>query len=163
MVPPTFEPPERVVTDRFVIRPLLYSDAEPDYDAWSTSIEHLQGAFGPESDWPTADMTLEKNVIDLGWYQREHESGASFTFTVFDTDDRRCLGCIYLSPARKQGYDAEAYYWVRASEVASGLDDALGDFVRNWVPAAWPFRSVLFPGRDIDWQTYLGLPENEHW
>ncbi len=147
----------------FLTCPLSSADAEPDFEAWSTSIEHLQGIFGPESNWPTTEMTLEENSIDLAWHQREHESASSFAFTVFDINDARCLGCVYLSPARKVGYEVEVFYWVRASEVSSGLDQTLGTYVHQWLQDVWKFDSVVFPGRDVAWDDYMQLSYQSHW
>lgn len=62
---------------------------------------------------------------------------------MFDPSNEHCLGCIYLSPARKAGYEIEVFYWVRASEVANGLDHGLGAFVKQWVLEAWPFESCI--------------------
>ncbi len=160
MIPPGFTPPHRVVTDHFVVRPLLSADAEPDFEAWSTSLEHLRGLFGPSSDWPTSEMTLEENVIDLAWHQREHEVGSSFAFTVLDIDEERCLGCIYFNPAQKVGYEVECFYWVRATDVA--LDGELGAFIDEWLET-WPFESVVLPGRNTSWDEYSALPDQPHW
>lgn len=32
-----------------------------------SSIEHLEGVFGEGSDWPSPELTLEQDLIDLGW------------------------------------------------------------------------------------------------
>jgi RimJ/RimL family protein N-acetyltransferase len=163
MTPPGHLVPERVVTDRFVVRPLTVDDVEADYDAWSTSIEHLRGIFGPGSHWPDPGMTLEDNRIDLAWHQREFGARSSFAYTVLGADERTCVGCCYLDPARKAGFDAEAHYWVRASEAGTGLDDALGRWLRGWLAAEWPFEHVAFPGRDVGWAEYAALPDQPHW
>lgn len=93
LTPAGFVPPERIVTDQFVLRPLKYADAERDYDAWSTSIDHLRGVFGPHSAWPRPDMTLEENAIDLAWHQREHEMKSSFAYTVLSNPtETTCIG-----------------------------------------------------------------------
>jgi hypothetical protein len=163
MVPFGQPVPTRAETALFVVRPLLVTDAEADHEAWSSGVEELQGTFGPGSVWPADDMTLEDNVLDLAWHQREHESRGSFAFTVVDPDDVRCLGCIYLSPARKVGYQVEVHHWARPRGGPPELEQALGDFVREWVQDAWPLDGVLHPGLDVDWDTYLALPDQPHW
>jgi hypothetical protein len=40
-------------------------------------------------------------------------------------DEARPLGCVYVDPAQKAGYDAEVWLRVRASETAAGLDAVL--------------------------------------
>jgi RimJ/RimL family protein N-acetyltransferase len=163
LVPVHFQVPSRIVKDRFVMRPLLYSDAKPDYEAWHSSLDHLHGIFGPTSKWPDAGMTLEDNAIDLAWHQREHESASSFAYTVFDSGEKTCLGCVYISPSRKENFEAEIYYWVRASEAETGLESELGSFVRHWITAVWPFNAVVYPGRDISWKDFGALADREHW
>src|SRR4051794_6063217 len=118
MTPPAHLVPERVVTDRFVVRPLTVADVAADFEAWSSSIDHLHGVFGPGNDWPEPEMTLEDNAVDLAWHQREFATRSSFAYTVLSPDEATCVGCCYLDPARKTGYDAEVHYWVRASEAA---------------------------------------------
>jgi hypothetical protein len=62
-------------------------------------------------------------------------------------DDRQLLGCVYIDPTEEAGYDAEVFYWVRTSEIETGLEDVLGSYIREWLSESWPFRKVLFPGR----------------
>jgi hypothetical protein len=80
-----------------------------------TSIDHLQGAFGPHSTWPTEELKLEQNLIDLGWHHKEFQRRNSFAYTVMNSDESRCLGCVYIDPSYKTGYDAIVYLWVRKS------------------------------------------------
>ena len=80
---------------------------------------------------------------------------------MMSLDESRCLGCVYFYPADRQGYDAYALLWVRQSELASGLELRLFDDVRQWLAKDWPFTSVGFPGRQIDWEDWLALPIRE--
>lgn len=155
--------PTELRTNRFVTRPLLATDNEKDFEAWSSSIEALNGVFGPESGWPSSDMTLEENAVDVAWHQKEHANNSSYAFTVMSTDNVRCLGCVYLSPARKLGYEVELFWWVRSDESASGLDAVLGDAVQQWLKDDWPFRNVVCPGRSISWDAYSALQDQPHW
>ena len=163
LVSATFEVPNQVVTDRFLIRPLCYADALFDYEAWQSSLEHLRGVFGPDSDWPDPTMLLQENAIDLAWHQREHEQRGSFAYTVFDPANVMCLGCIYINPARKVPFDAEVFYWVRTSALQDGLDKAVGDFVKWWLADIWPFDAVAYPGREVSWEDFAELADKEHW
>jgi hypothetical protein len=40
---------------------------------------------------------------------------------------------VYIAPSPKQGVDAIAVLWVRASEVAGDLDEVLYATVRRWL------------------------------
>jgi len=158
-VPSDFSVPKTLETPEFHLRMLTVNDVVKDYDAVMTSVEHLRGVFGPNSTWPRSDLTLEQDLIDLGWHQKEFQRRSSFAYTVMSPDQSRCLGCVYIDPTTKRGYDAEVYLWVRKSELESGLDATLYQAVKNWVAEKWPFENVAYPGRDIDWETWEAMPE----
>jgi hypothetical protein len=146
-VPPGFAIPPRLERPGFVLRPLTVHDLVRDYDAVMTSVAHLSGVFGPGSDWPSPDLTLEQDLIDLGWHQKEFQLRRSFAYTVVDPSDTRCLGCAYINPSRRDGFDADAFCWARASDAAS-LDAPLFAAFKEWIATDWPFARVAFPGRE---------------
>ncbi|OYV43647.1 MAG: GNAT family N-acetyltransferase [Acidocella sp. 20-57-95] len=146
LVPADFKIPLCVETADFIIRPLMISDAVKDYDAVMTSLDHLQGIFGPESDWPTRELSLEQDIIDLGWHQKEFQRRSSFAYTVMSPDQSTCLGCLYIYPHEAADYDAKVYCWVRASH-ASLLDQILFARLQDWLKRDWPFINIEFPGR----------------
>jgi hypothetical protein len=146
-VPSDFDVPLRLEHPQFILRPLCISDLVKDYDAVMTSIQHLQGLFGERSDWPSPQLTLEQDLIDLGWHQKEFQRRSSFAYTVMRPDESMCLGCTYIYPSAQTDYDAEAYCWVRKSH-ADKLDTVLYQTFKNWLSTSWPFKKVSFPGRD---------------
>ena len=91
--------PSGIETKDFRIRGLTISDVVKDYDAVMSSIDHLTGVLGPSRVWPTANLTLEQDLIDLGWHQKEFQIRSSFTYTVMSLDESRCLGCVYIYPS----------------------------------------------------------------
>jgi len=99
---------------------LTVNDVIKDYDAVMSSLNHLQGIFGPNSTWPEADLTLEQDLIDLGWHQKEFQIRSSFAYTVVSPDETRVLGCLYIFPVairtsmRKSpcGYVRMCWTWV---------------------------------------------------
>ena len=151
LVPNTFDIPQLLQTNRLRIRPLTINDVTKDFDAVITSVSHLIGVFGPDSTWPPLSLTLEQDLIDLGWHQKEFQTRRSFAYTVVSPDERQCLGCAYIYPSRNPAYDAMVIAWIRQSEVADGLEQHLLDTVRGWLDSSWPFERVGFPGRDISW------------
>ena len=157
-VPTEFEVPEGIETSRFVLRMLTVNDVVKDYDAVMTSVDHLRGVFGPHSKWPSADLSLEQDLIDLGWHQKEFQRRRSFAYTVMNPSESECLGCIYLVPTRKHGYDAATYLWVRKSEFDKGLDPILFQAVKKWIKETWPFKKTAYPGRDVDWKAWQEIP-----
>jgi hypothetical protein len=48
---------------------------------------------------------------------------------------------------------------VRDSEFEKGLDPVLFGAVKEWIAKDWPFRSVAYPGRTVDWEPWESLPE----
>jgi hypothetical protein len=61
-VPPDFEVPLGLRTSEFVLEPLGPSHNEQDYEAWTSSIEHIAGTPGfPDGSWPR-EMTSDENI-----------------------------------------------------------------------------------------------------
>jgi hypothetical protein len=145
-----FKVPENLETEEFRLRMLTVNDLVKDYDAVMSSVEHLKSTFSviSEDDWPEG-LTLEEDLIDLGWHQREFTLGFSFAYTVMSLDESVCLGCIYFEPTSRADYDVVITLWVRESELASGLDRRLFQAVKSWVASEWPFSNPAYPGRDI--------------
>lgn len=162
LVPSNFTVPECLETERFTLRMLTVHDLVKDYDAVMTSIEHLQSTHSAITggDWPQG-LTLEEDLIDLGWHQREFTLRSSFAYTMMAPDESVCLGCIYINPSLKRGYDAMVQLWVRASELDSGLDDELYATVKTWIASDWPFENVAYPGRAISAADWRALPDKE--
>jgi len=156
-VPKEFNVPEKLETNEFRLRMLTVNDVVKDYDAVVTSTEHLKTIW-PGGAWPDG-LTLEQNLIDLGWHQKEFQTRRSFAYTVVTLSESQVTGCVYIVPARKPGYDAEVYLWARQSELAGGLESRLHAAVREWVAKEWPFKKAAFPGRDIDWDTWRGIAD----
>jgi hypothetical protein len=159
LLPSDFDVPELLETDRFRIRPLTIHDVVKDYDAVMTSREHLWKQFGQAWGWPSEALSLEQDLIDLAWHQKEAQQRSSFAYAVMRPDERVQLGCVYIVPSEKQGFDAAAATWVRASELAGGLDEVLYATVRGWLADRWPFTRVAWPGREPPWDQYHLLPD----
>ena len=143
LVPDDFEVPVGMETDRYRLRMLSINDVVKDYDAVMSSIDHLKGVLDPDSPWPEG-LTLEQDLIDLGWHQKEFQKRSSFAYTMMRLDEERCLGCIYIYPSETA--DADVFMWVRKEEFAA-LDADLLDRVRLWIAKEWPFDTVRYPGR----------------
>lgn len=153
LVPPDFVVPSGLEPSTFRLRMLTVNDVVKDYEAVMTSRDRLQGVFGPRSQWPAADLSLEQNLIDLGWHQKEFQNRTSFAYTVTSLDESRCLGCVYIYPAKPIAYDAQVILWARDEERL--LTTQLYSTVKRWMAEVWPFQQVGFPGRDIAWDAWL--------
>ena len=156
-VDPDFDIPEMLETDEFRLRMLTVRDVLNDYEAVMASAEHLKAVW-PDSGWPDG-LTLEQNLIDLGWHQKEFQRRSSFAYTVVSLDEASVTGCVYLYPTLKRGYDAEVYLWAREAAPGSPRDARLFEAVSDWLASDWPFEAVAFPGRDVDWEAWNALPD----
>jgi len=81
-IPGDFTVPTQLENEHFRLRTLTVNDVVKDYDAVMSSRDHLKSVFGPNSDWPQADLSLEQDLIDLGWHQKEFQIRSSFAYTV---------------------------------------------------------------------------------
>ena len=158
-VPAAFRIPETLETREFRLRMLTVNDVVKDYDAVMTSVEHLKTVW-PGSGWPEG-LTLEQDLIDLGWHQKEFQRRRSFAYTVVTPSESMVTGCVYINPTPKRGYDAVVYLWARQSELSGGLESRLYGAVKEWVAKEWPFANVAYPGRDIAWDAWNAIPDEK--
>ena len=139
-VPDSFEPPLRLEAEAFVLEPLGPQHNEPDYAAWTSSMEHIHASPGwTEGTWPRP-MTLDENRADLERHARDFAARSGFTYTVLAADSGQVIGCVYIYPAKADEHDASVQSWVRADRAE--LDVPLRDAVRAWLRDAWPFTNV---------------------
>jgi hypothetical protein len=158
-VPKDFQVPTKLETAEFRLRMLTIRDVVNDFDAVITSVDHLKTIW-PGGTWPEG-LTLEQNLIDLGWHQKEFQTRRSFAYTVVSLSEQKVMGCVYILPTRKKGYDAEVYLWARQSELAHGLEERLYEAVQEWVTQEWPFENAAFPGRGIDWDRWSKIADGD--
>ena len=159
-VPESFTAPAVMENEKFRLRALTVNDVVKDYDAVVSSASHIKEVF-PGSQWPTG-LTLEQNFIDLGWHQKEFQRSRSFAYTVVDLDESRVIGCVYIDPTRKVGFDAEIYLWTRPPEQVSYInEDILRATVKQWLKKEWPFKAPVFPGSDISWEKWGAVAESK--
>ena len=73
---------------------------------------------------------------------------------VLTPDGEKELGCVYVRPSSKPGYDAQVMLWVTQEQFDAGFDETLYFWTKSWVEQSWPFSNVAYPGREIDWATW---------
>ena len=132
--------PEVLETPWFRLRMLTVRDVLDDFEAIRERVDPdgtLRGAPG---------LTLEQNLVDLGWHQKEFQLRSSFAYTVVAPDESRVLGCAYVYPPDDDSHDARASCWVRRD--AYELDRPLFDAFRGWLEREWPLERVAWTGRD---------------
>ena len=147
IVPKDFIVPQFLKTSEFILKPLTIGYLIKDFDAVMSSVEHLSGLMDPNDRWPIG-LTIEENLVDLGWHQREFTLRHSFAYTVLSLNEEECLGCCYIYPASKLDYDVQVFYWIRKEYLATGLEDRLGVKLLSWLEKDWPFTKIILPGRE---------------
>jgi RimJ/RimL family protein N-acetyltransferase len=144
-VPHDFDVPRRLETPQFVLEPLGPEHNDQDYDAWTSSVDHIRRTPGWEdSSWPH-EMTPDENRADLQRHAGDFRNRAGFTYTVLDPESRDVIGCVYIYPLRDGDADAQVLSWVRASRAE--LDVPLWRAVGDWLAADWPFDSIEYAPR----------------
>ncbi len=156
----SFEVPSKLETSNFRIRALTLDDVAKDYSAAMSSVDHLLKVW-PGSGWPK-DLTIEEDLIALGWHQQEFINRTSFAYTVLTLDESRVIGSVYVNPTRKSGHDAEIFLWVTKADFEAGLDLELFSTVTHWIDDDWPFEAPAFPGRKVSWERWNSTPD-EKW
>jgi len=156
----TFEVPTLVETEGFKIVPLGPDLAEIDYEAYMSSIEHLQETFTRSTGWPHADLTDEDAIKDMETEAGRFERRESFAYAVLTPDGTRERGCVYVYPGADETggeYDAVVRLWVTKAEFDAGFDEELYAWTQEWVAEDWPFEAVAYPGRAIAWEEWDAL------
>ncbi|NML94088.1 twin-arginine translocation pathway signal protein [Novosphingobium olei] len=153
-VPADFAPPARIEGPGFVLVPLGPALVKIDFDAYMSSIEHLQRTFTRSNDWPTAGISDADALKDMETEQARFSARTSFAYSVLTPDGKRERGCVYVYPSPVPGYDALVQLWVTKAEYDAGFDAKLQDWVSAWIAKDWPFRTVAYPGRAIPWATW---------
>lgn len=144
-VPPDFVVPLGIKTADFVLEPLGPEHNDRDYDAWTSSMEHIAATPGfPWGTWPR-EMTPEENRADLERHAEDFGNRTGFTYTVLDPASRDVIGCVYIYPVRDSDYDAQALSWVRKSH--AHLDTPLWHAVSEWLASDWSFAEVRYAAR----------------
>ena len=137
--------PSGLETGAFILRPIVASDAELDYEAVMESREFLRK--WEQSTWPEDDFTVEANREEMVKMERRHASREAFGYTMMNLDQTECLGCVYIFPpdanwfsdADVTAVDADQWsdcdvmisFWVRKSRLPEGMDRLLLDSLLN--------------------------------
>lgn len=160
LVPADFVVPTSAQGEGFRLVPLGPAVVDVDFDAYMSSIEHLQTTFSRSKSWPHAGISAADAMHDMESEQARFESRKSFAYAVLTPDGKRERGSVYISPSPVEGYDAMVRMWVTKADYDAGFDARLFDWVSQWVHSDWPFTRVAYPGRTIDWETWDALGVN---
>lgn len=152
-LPDEYQVIESLETPHFRLRKLCARDLYLDYIAVMSSIDLIRRTRGG-GKWPTPQLTIEDDLIDLAWHQREFESRSSFAYTVMNLDETECLGCVYIVPPRfrrnvPENADAIVTFWVTQTSYDKGLYVELYKTLKPWVEKDWPFKNPYWANLEI--------------
>jgi hypothetical protein len=156
-IPAEFDAPTLIEVEGFKLVPLGPDLVDIDYEAYMSSIEHLQKTFTRSTSWPREGITDAEAMLDMETEQGRFENRESFAYAVLTPDGTRERGCVYVYPSNIEGYDAVVRMWVTKAEYDAGFDEELYAWAQTWVENDWPFDSVAYPGRAIEWAQWDGM------
>lgn len=140
-----FEVPLEFDGPGFRLEPLGPQHNERDFEAWTSSIDHIRSipGFSPDGDWPVP-MDLDANRSDLVGHARDFEQRQGFTYSILDGDT--VIGCIYIYPSSDAAHDAAVTSWVRESRAE--MDSTVFRSLTGWLAESWPFENPRYAARD---------------
>ena len=100
------------------LKALTVDDLVRDYCAVMESAADIRAAH-PDSNWPEG-LTLEENLMDLAWHQKEFETRRSFAWIIEDGTGRY-LGCLYVYPSLSGDNSAEVRWWWRPEKLSRSM------------------------------------------
>lgn len=149
--------PESLKTDIFILRPLLATDVELDYQAVVASRTKLLKRTA--GGWPKAGFTIQENLSDLEYHEQQHQKRNEFTFTIMNVSESECLGCIYIHPLAKRlrtsvdmnniaslnimDYEAWLTFWVTPNAANQQIDKRMIEALQSWFLEEWAFSRVV--------------------
>ena len=142
LVPPAFQVPMSLRTPDFWLEPLGPQHNEADHAAWTSSIDHIRTTpdFEGRSWPPIGGMSLDENRADLQRHADDFAQRTGFTYTVLDPADGDVIGCVYIYPSTRSGFDVDVRSWVRVDRAE--LDGPVAAAVADWLASAWPLGRV---------------------
>lgn len=143
-VPHEWTVPMQFDGDGFHMEPLGPEHNERDFEAWTSSIDHIHSTsgFGP-SGWPV-HMTLASNLADLERHASDFADRGGFTYSILDGGD--VIGCLYIYPSASEGHDASVRSWV--TESRAEMDVVVWREVFLWIATVWPFKNPEYASRE---------------
>jgi hypothetical protein len=159
LVPENFNVPQQYVGKTYKLVPLGPAVAKLDYEAYMSSVEHIRSTQG--GNWPRLGLTMEDQAKDMAGEKAQWDERRSFPYAVLTTDGSREIGCFYIRPSDREGYDAVATLWVTKADYDKGMEDRLSADMKAWVAQAWPFTKVAWPGHGIPREEWKALPKKQ--
>lgn len=150
--------PEALDTDDLHLEMLAPKHVDIDHNAFMSSRERLLAWSGGR--WPHEGFTRDENMKDMVMHRDEFLAREAFAYTVLNSAQDRCEGCIYINPVMRANVDgdsgktsalpestAQVTWWVRDDALERDLDRQLIEGLVIWLRSAWQFDAVTFRTR----------------
>jgi hypothetical protein len=138
VVPPPFK------TTTYKLVPLGPEIVKQDYEAYMSSIDHLQKTF-TDGTWPHKNVTMADAIKDLEGEAAMIKARKAFNYAVMTMDGKKELGCVYIGPSKVAGQQAQVRMWVTKAEFDKGFETQLRAEMKAWIGKAWAFKNVGWP------------------
>lgn len=163
LAPDWFKMPANIDFEDLHLIPVTSSHWVQDHDAVVSTLDFLHGdGMNPgQSVQSDVASTPKFGWMDACWLERHWRRKTAVCYGLMTPDESRELGCLYVFPTYKHGFDADVFVWVRNEERKLGLDERLYRFAEEWVPQVWPLKNISWPGRKISWEDWYALPEKD--
>lgn len=154
VLPPGYSPPTELTHEDIRARAISRADLHDDVRGINCSLELIRQTRG--GAWPSEPVTEDYDYVDLVWHEAEFRDGHSFTYAVYDADDRY-LGCCYLYPmgARTRltedllDHDVDVSWWVTPDAYERGFYTKLYAALQRWLAESFPFENPHHSNREI--------------
>ncbi len=136
--------PESLDTEDLHLEMLAPKHVDIDHDAFMSSRERLLAWSGGR--WPHEGFTRDENMKDMIMHRDEFLAREAFAYTVLNSAQERCEGCIYINPVMRSNVDgirqdaalpestAQVSWWVRDDALERDLDRQLIEGLVSWFP-----------------------------
>jgi hypothetical protein len=86
--------PRQIQFTQFFMAVLAPQHADQDFEAVRASADAIRHVFGPDNDWPAADISFEENLADLTRHEAEFNDRYAFAYALLDPTGQDYLGCF---------------------------------------------------------------------
>jgi len=153
-LPAGYVAPTELRYDDITARAISRADVAVDVKGINASIDIIRRTRGGE--WPSGPVTEEFDYVDLVWHELEFRENYSFTYAVYDAEERY-VGCCYLYPMGRRTplddtmvqHDVDVSWWVTPDAYRSGYYVKLYAALQQWIADAFPFTNAHFSNREI--------------
>jgi hypothetical protein len=156
LVSDSFQVPVSYTGADYKLVPLGPAVAELDYKAYMSSVDLIRKTQG--GNWPRPGLTMDDQAKDMAGEKSQWDGRKSFPFAILTPDGTKELGCFYLRPSQKEGYDVVATFWVTQEAFDKGFEDQFQKDMKAWLAKSWPFKTTAWRGREITAEAWRALP-----